>query len=128
MELGDALKDIYSNLTISNNKYLLGCLLDRCSDTFENKDYAVLYYKINKEFDMYNIMKQKGVYKGVAELKNRYSKLAFKVSKEEYDYINSYLKYVFTGEKPKKKAENTSNSTNDRWVGEVVLRSTSVCL
>jgi len=114
MELGDALKDIYSNLTINNNKYLLGCLLDRCSDTFENKDYAVLYYKINKEFDMYNIMKQNGVYKGVTELKNRYSKLGFKVSKEEYDYIIASLKYVFTGEKPKKRTENASNSTNDR--------------
>ena len=63
--LSDALKKIYeSNSNISGN-VLLGNLLDLCYDSFENKKYAMLYYKVNKEFDMYSIVELNGVEHGI---------------------------------------------------------------
>lgn len=106
MKLGEALCKIYStNIKKINDFILLSNLLDLCYDTYENKEYAKLYCNIHKQFDMFFILKNLGLERGIDELLDRYKFVFKEVNKKDYQYLVDAIIEAFN--------ENIKNHPDD---------------
>lgn len=111
MELKKALKRIYSQNQKIDDSFDLGLLLDYCSDKPINREYAILYWKINKLFNIYNIFDSLGIKDGYKHLDAKYNTLEFKIEKKDYSYILDSVAYLFD-ENIKVEIENSIKAKN----------------
>lgn len=80
--------------------------MDYCSDKIINREYAKLFWKINKMINIYNTFTDKGVKNGYKELEDRFSSLGLKINKKDYLYILDSVAYLFDNNKTE---ENITN-------------------
>ena len=95
MELKVALQKIYLKNQKLDDSVGLGLLLDYCSDKSINRDYAKLFWKINKEVNIYDIFLSLGIKDGYKKLEDKLKSFEFNINKNDYLYILDSVAYLF---------------------------------
>ena len=133
MKLEEALVSIYANrkkdIELTDVFLLYSKISDMCSDSYENKEEARLYFSLLNRINLFDCFFNKGIKKGISYLKSKYSDLSGYFSISEYKKMIDYTlislgsSFRFPSKenkqvKPSKKTNIPVNNSNKRNINK----------